>query len=268
MDDYEVDLIDYLRVMWKGKWIILACFVIAVAVSATIMWTRPNEYAVTVQYQYHEQLSQLVSPRQSGPNNQISTVSAGQGNTLSIAVDNTPLPASEEKLSKKTSVTQDIVHVTLSGPMPASQLTQAAKSFTSLVEKNLTQQMKDSILLAINSANLRVTQLSKERDMLKERMAAAVATNDPLTSYLAEKVADLEGMIVQDQALVETLQASDPTTLFQLISSQQRASLVGPNRKMSVAVAGVLGLFIGVLLAFFVHYLISARNKEATRKQA
>ncbi|MCD6136747.1 LPS O-antigen length regulator, partial [Candidatus Bipolaricaulota bacterium] len=43
MDDYEVDLIDYLRVIWWGKWIIIACFVVAVAVSAAIMWTRPNE---------------------------------------------------------------------------------------------------------------------------------------------------------------------------------------------------------------------------------
>ncbi|MBC7318986.1 hypothetical protein H5T57_07065, partial [Candidatus Bipolaricaulota bacterium] len=29
---------------------------------------------------------------------------------------------------------------------------------------------------------------------------------------------------------------------------------VGPSRKLAVAVAGVLGLFVGVLLAFVVHY--------------
>jgi len=29
---------------------------------------------------------------------------------------------------------------------------------------------------------------------------------------------------------------------------------VGPSRKLNVAVAGVLGLFLGVLLAFVVHY--------------
>jgi len=37
MDEYEVDLMDYLQVMWKGKWIIIACFILAVAISAAIM---------------------------------------------------------------------------------------------------------------------------------------------------------------------------------------------------------------------------------------
>ena len=104
--------------------------------------------------------------------------------------------------------------------------------------------------------------------MLKERMTAALATNDPISDYLAAKVADLEGMIVQNQALAETLRAIDPATLLQLTSSQQGSSLVGPNRKMSVAVAGVLGLFLGVLLAFFIHYVINARDKDAKHREA
>ena len=34
MEEHEVELIDYLRVMWKGKWVILVCFVVAVGVAA------------------------------------------------------------------------------------------------------------------------------------------------------------------------------------------------------------------------------------------
>ena len=52
MDEYEVELIDYLRVIWKGKWIILASLVIALVVTASIMWTRPNEYAGTVSLKF------------------------------------------------------------------------------------------------------------------------------------------------------------------------------------------------------------------------
>lgn len=266
MDDYEVDLIDYLRVMWKGKWIILACFVIAVAVSAAIMWTRPNEYAVTVQYQYHEQLSELLAPRPTVDSSSGINVPAQEVNTLQAAVDAVQLPSSR-KVSRKTTLTNGLVRTTLSGAVPSNDLVRVAADFTSLVKKKLTQQMTGSILLAINSAKLRVAQLTKERDMLKERMAAAMATNASLMDYLAEKVADLEGSIVQNQALVETLQGADPSTLFQLSASQQGPSSAGPNRKMSVAVAGVLGLFIGVLLAFFVHYLISARKRKTTPKQ-
>ena len=39
---------------------------------------------------------------------------------------------------------------------------------------------------------------------------------------------------------------------------------VGPPRKLNVAIAGVLGLFVGILLAFFVHYLQS----ESVRPEA
>ena len=29
-EEYELELMDYLRVIWWGKWIILACFALAV----------------------------------------------------------------------------------------------------------------------------------------------------------------------------------------------------------------------------------------------
>jgi len=38
MEEYEVELVDYLRVVWKGKWIILTCLVVAASVA--VMWTR------------------------------------------------------------------------------------------------------------------------------------------------------------------------------------------------------------------------------------
>lgn len=44
MEEYEVELIDYLRVIWKGKWIILGCFVAAVAVAVAISLSQPNRY--------------------------------------------------------------------------------------------------------------------------------------------------------------------------------------------------------------------------------
>ncbi|MFQ6033550.1 MAG: hypothetical protein ACE5KR_01680 [Candidatus Bipolaricaulia bacterium] len=41
---------------------------------------------------------------------------------------------------------------------------------------------------------------------------------------------------------------------------------IGPNRKMNVAVAGVLGLFVGILLAFFVHYMEGGGEVEEKEK--
>ena len=42
---------------------------------------------------------------------------------------------------------------------------------------------------------------------------------------------------------------------------------IGPNKKMNVAVAGVLGLFVGVLLAFLAHYLESGSEKASQASQ-
>jgi len=42
MDDYEVELIDYLRVLWWGKWIILGCLLVAVGASALYAGLQPT----------------------------------------------------------------------------------------------------------------------------------------------------------------------------------------------------------------------------------
>ena len=41
MGEHEVELIGYLRVMWKGKWLILVCFAAAVGMAAGMTLTQP-----------------------------------------------------------------------------------------------------------------------------------------------------------------------------------------------------------------------------------
>lgn len=44
MDEYEVDLRDYLKIIWEKKWLILGVFVIAVVSAALASFRLPNEY--------------------------------------------------------------------------------------------------------------------------------------------------------------------------------------------------------------------------------
>jgi len=46
MDDYEVELIDYLRVLWRRKWIILVTFVTAVLAAYFASAMLPSTYQV------------------------------------------------------------------------------------------------------------------------------------------------------------------------------------------------------------------------------
>ena len=44
MDEYEVDLRDYLRVLWKGKWIVLITFLVAVGTALALSYSAPKQY--------------------------------------------------------------------------------------------------------------------------------------------------------------------------------------------------------------------------------
>ena len=262
MDDYEVDLIDYLRVMWKGKWIILACFVVAVVVSAAVMWTRPNEFSGTTSYRVYQSLSAL-----------------GISGLDEHEVLNTVLDFQTSYEDNKLALTAEIkdgrVRVTLAGPIPPDDFTQAFGRLTVSVDDQLKQYVGKEVAQTVLSTSMRINQLTQQRDGLRAQIDAldSPTPDDALLGYLAfgylaQKTADLEAQLIQDQVKLEALNNTDPTSLFTIDAlGEPVISQIGPNRKMSVAVAGVLGLFVGVLLAFFVHYLVSARDKEATGKR-
>ena len=257
MDDYEVDLIDYLRVIWKGKWIILACLVVALAVSAAIMWTRPNEYSGTVSYRLYQSLSVL-----------------GISGLDKQEVVNTVLdcqPSHEnDKLALTAETNDDRVQVTLAGTIPPADITQAFARLAVSVDDHLKQYVEKEVAQTVLITSMHINQLTHQRDSLKAQIDAldSPASDDPLLGYLAQKTSDLEVQLIQEQVKLDVLNNTDPTSLFRIEAlGEPVITRIGPNRKMSVAVAGVLGLFVGVLLAFFIHYLISAREREATHKQ-
>ena len=262
MDEYEVDLIDYLRVVWKGKWIVLACLVVAVAVSAAVMWTRQNEFSGTTSYRVYQSLSAL-----------------GISDLDKQEVVNTVLDFQatykDAKLALTAESNADRVQVTLAGTIPPIDLTQAFEPLAASVTDRLREHVGKGIEQAVVTTSMRINQLTQQRDSLKAQIDAldSPTPDDALLGYLAfgylaQKTADLEAQLIQDQVKLEALNNTDPTSLFTIDAlGEPVISQIGPNRKMSVAVAGVLGLFVGVLLAFFVHYLVSARDREATGKR-
>jgi uncharacterized protein involved in exopolysaccharide biosynthesis len=65
----------------------------------------------------------------------------------------------------------------------------------------------------------------------------------------------------KQQALIARGEEPDPIKVVETAVVPQVS--IGPHRKMNVAVAGVLGIFVGVLLAFFAHYIHAGRGKSA-----
>jgi len=54
LEDYEIELIDYLRVLWWGKWIILGCLLVAVGTSALWVVLQPTTYSGSVELQLRQ----------------------------------------------------------------------------------------------------------------------------------------------------------------------------------------------------------------------
>jgi len=257
MDDYEVDLIDYLRVMWRGKWIILACLVVALAVSAAIMWTRPNEYTGTITYRV-SQFSQAFG------------LSALSDQQIINAITESRPSSLDAQLSLQTKVNDERIKVTLVGSASPSTLSDSLALVTPFVEDQLDLLETDVVSQAMGNMQIAISQLDRQKELLIQRMNDISPYNpdDPLFAALAQKVANLEAALAQEQSQLEMLRDASINGLL-VIKTVGTSSIakIGPNSKMSVAVAGVLGLFVGVLLAFFVHYLASAREREATHKQ-
>jgi hypothetical protein len=268
MDEYEVELIDYLRVIWKGKWIILASFVIALVVTAGIMWTRPNEYAGTVTYRLYESLSSVLDPttlaEPGGIGNSRSTSSDTQ--KLMYAIDAIDT-SSQEGIALTVKASYDLVQITLFGTVPTGSLVDGIDWLTERLHEQLTEFLGAEKSRTITESELKIKQMARQSTLLEERMTAIISPDDLRLPYLAEKIIDLEALLVEEQVTLETLQQTDVADLFTLeTAGRSSISKIGPNREMSLAVAGVLGLFCGVLLAFFIHYLMGLQEKELGKK--
>jgi len=266
MDEYEVEVIDYLRVIWKGKWIILACLVAALAVTAALMWTRPNEYQGTITYRLYESLSSLVAPAVTVESGTIDRSGSTPSDTqrLLCAIEAVDTSSLGEGLTLKMESNEARVSVTLTGAVSPDNLSEGLDRLTTHVHEQLTEQLGTEKSQASAESELKISQITRQRALLEDRMTTIASPDDPLLPYLAEKIVDLEALLAQEQVKFETLRETKTTDLFTLETvGQLTITKTGPNRKISLAVAGVLGLFFGVLLAFFIHYLMGVKEKEA-----
>lgn len=46
MEEYEVNLGDYIRILWKEKWVVILTFLAAVGVALGISFATPRQYQV------------------------------------------------------------------------------------------------------------------------------------------------------------------------------------------------------------------------------
>jgi len=106
------------------------------------------------------------------------------------------------------------------------------------------------------------SKVDQTKEAFEERQAELVAIQTQLSKMsrdiqvLEDTYTSLSGKL--QQAKIARVEGPDPIRTVEAPLVPSRA--IAPNKKMNVAVAGVLGLFLGILLAFFAHYIQSGRD--------
>ncbi len=246
MDEHEVELIDYLRVLWWGKWIVLACFAIALGLSAMYAFLQPITYRGTMELTVREYLTAtMVEDRSATPAVEAAITAALE--TVQGAVGGTSAQYASGRISLSRSGGA-------SGDLVRGALLQAEEE----LQRELPLALQVELDHLAVQLQLQIDAMLAQRDLLLQR-----ADDTAVTEALSEQIANLETDIAIAQVRLRAVETANPEALIVLnVSKPATARVVATSRRTTMAVAGFLGLLLGVLFAFFVHYLRQVRWRE------
>ncbi len=268
MEEYEVDLRDYLRVIWEQKWVILGVFVVAVVAAAVFSFSLPDEYDAKALLQLE------------GPPLPVATGLEAPDNRVVKQLLQSASP--EIRISD---VSSNLLMLTLRGSVSSQELARRLSEVINTTQKFLQEQTRDDLDQQI--AFLQEIDQQEERQLLERQLALkqqlqllleARESSDVLDlaaqAQMISLMSELQALYAQRSDTRRTLaalkQLSDASwSPLRLVQGPQGSSApVGPSRRLNVAIAGVLGLFVGLLLAFFLHYLQSTPFDSKPREHS
>jgi len=319
MEEYEVDLRDYLRVLWRGKWVVSVCVLVAVGVAAWVSFRAPDIYRAEAVLQVERPLS-LPSDYEPPSVEEVAERVQDEALLLSILGDE----GTVSWLQGRWTVRQEkgFLYLQIEASRPLAELAEllrrvieglkteyrrgVAEAVTArldeiaerrrVLQKQLAawqervdwayqeaQAQREELLAAIETLKAKPEVLAlqvgeqtrrlegslaeKELELLYQRLEPVELLLDGVKrqkvyyfSQFASRAIAAEAELVSLAEEAEELQElldSPPSPIVMLRGPQGIESPVGPPRRANLAIAGVLGLFIGVLLAFFWHYLHS-----------
>ncbi|MFN4219118.1 MAG: Wzz/FepE/Etk N-terminal domain-containing protein [Candidatus Bipolaricaulia bacterium] len=344
MEEYEIDLRDYLKVIWEKKWLIIGVFVVAVVLAALVSFRLPNEYEARALLRLRPVPSveglQLKLPSLQ----QVATIVQSDELLLQAAQElqprypefqrATPLEVEQWlKRNLKASVIEkaDLLEVRLPGDLAPERLRETLSLVIALTESKLRSDLQANIELELTRLSIIERAVQEQLDTVNAQLQSEIARRkEILTAQRAELLArmdeirknpqflrlaageqnatlqgimlkrEFEALNARAQNIESELQKLDSRgrelfpelhsrltnlenerTQLQLLEGKAQQLFaktpetidivsapfapeqpVGPKRTLNVLIAGVLGLFGGTLLAFFVNYLRQPEQKE------
>jgi capsular polysaccharide biosynthesis protein len=285
MEEYEVDLRDYFRVIWRKKWIILGITLTAILAAALASFTKPSQYQAQAVYQL-QSAPTVKGVTLSSPSSEVAVAMLSSKELLRQAgkglVDEARLLSSSLKVTVQKG---DLIQVELRGALPPTALREVLGRLIELFSSEIKGQLEKEIqgeLLRLERGLERLAalqaQLAQQIQELLERGENASLKVGELDATLEgfalrQELANLYGRLAPLQREMDSLNLSKEELseiagagwepLITISPPYASPAPIGPNRSMNLAVAGVLGLFVGVLLAFFIHYMEGGKQTEA-----
>ncbi|MFO8034363.1 MAG: Wzz/FepE/Etk N-terminal domain-containing protein [Candidatus Bipolaricaulota bacterium] len=348
VEEYEVDLRDYIRVLWRWKWLVLGVLAVAVALSAAFTLTTPDahrgEAVVDIQApagtpaahtgatEDRETVVTTVRTRaETLPVYTLPTLDkllllATSPTVLAGTVEGTSVSAGWLSAHLEVAAQDDMLHLTLEGEISPGEIEALLLGTAEALEQDLQVGLREAVeerlqmipeerQLALQERELLEAQLAEARsraehqrdtlqdeidrlredpellslelgdrltleghlrmnelDLLYTRLERAQLALDEMErrglAYLPgaeEGAARIEHELAALEAEIEALEelrAAPPDMITLLRSPEGAVETLRPNLRMNVAVAGVLGLFVGVLLSFFVEAMTKDRRDQ------
>lgn len=283
MEEYEVDLRDYFRVIWRKKWLVLGVVLAAIVVALLASFRLPSQYQAQAVYRLRPAPA-IKGVTLDSPSSEVAVAMLGSKELLRrageelglIQTDEARLRLLESNL-KVTAQKDNLLQLELKGAFPPAALRELLSRLIELFSAEIKGQVEKAAQEALLQVEQSLERLAALQARLVQQIQEILGREGNAALKVGELDATLEGFALRQELsslysrLAPLQREMDSLNLSKeelaglansgweplAVVSPPYASLapVGPNRTMNLAVAGVLGLFVGVLLAFFVHWL-------------
>lgn len=257
VEEQEIELIHFLYVVWKRKGLILGGTVLAVAVALGFSLTMPKTYEVSRTLKIGGISGKAIEDRETVMER------LKDDRMLTEAIQELGLRMTTPEMGKMVSVDRkSSPHVRFEvravDPELATRIADWLAGKIIALHGQIFDEAKVEAMREIRS-------LETEIKSSKKILDAMIAENDvdaPKAALLQSMIAEKESKV----ALARRTILGDQTSVIIAADSTPRYP-VKPRVKLNAVLAGVLGLFLFIFVAFFLEYVNRIRQQGATRAQ-
>lgn len=279
----EIDLRDYIKVIWKNRLLIVVIFMASlIASSFYSFFLLQNEYQTEATL-YIKNLPKDFSDVERYNNPMVIYSTITSGNVIARTVEQSglsevepftnskmPIESAEDWLKKNikkdtTNIKNGMIGISIKGTLDPALMQKLLQTLISVfIEEN-----KNKLILDagddINNTDIMISSLEGQKQESLKALEKTLAENSSDRVIMLERFIGLNSRlnIIESQLNqmrlsinnLEIIRSSDFKWIEVIDPPYTPDMPVGPRRMLNIAIAGVLGLFIGVLAAFFKNFM-------------